>query len=489
MKGEEPQPLPTMPRLFPAPSAEDQLRRYGERYKWWLLVVITIGNLVVAVSMTGFYVASPTLMAEFGVGQDAIQWAYTGYLLAAAVSMLSSAWLIERVGLRRCYLGAVVGMALASLCGAFSPNLAVLVAARMVLGFAGGFLMPMGNIVTLEWFAPSVQGRVSGLQGMVVVLAPAVAPALGGVLIDHFGWQAIFLMNLPCCIVAALAGLHLLPATTVTREIAPLDGRGLALLTAATVGALLIVESLPAPSFAGIVLVAGALLALRRHLRRCPEPLFVPALFRFPPLLWGGVVGFVSGGCLFASTYLVPVFLQTALGYSPSAAGAVLVPAGLMLACALPLGGWLCDRQDARHVTVAGLLLFAAPFASLWLAARAHAIDHLQIVLVLVSARLGLGLLLPAPNLAALRGMHGRVLAQSSMLFHYARQMGGVLGVAAIAAFVQARTAVAAQPLEVYGEAFLAIALMALVSILPAWRMRETPLPQALRSALKSPLG
>lgn len=474
-----------MSRLFRAPSAEDQLRRYGEHYKWWLLIVITIGNLVVAVSMTGFYVASPTLMAEFGVGQDAVQWAYTGYLLAAAVSMLSSAWLIERVGLRRCYLGAVVVMAAASLCGAFSPNLGVLVASRMVLGFAGGFLMPMGNIVTLEWFAPSIQGRVSGLQGMVVVLAPAVAPALGGVLIDHFGWQAIFLMNLPCCALAALAGLHLLPVTTRARAIPPLDGRGLALLTALTVGALVVVEALPALSLPGCLTVIAACLMLRRHLQRSAAPLFAPALFRFPPLLWGSVVGFTSGGCLFASTYLVPVFLQSVLGYSASAAGAVLVPAGLMLALALPLGGWLCDRHDIRHVTIAGLLLFAAPFLSLWLTARNDAIDQLQIVLALVSARFGLGLLLPAPNLGALRGMQGRVLAQSSMLFHYARQMGGVLGVAAIAAFVEARSGTAGAS-TAYGEAFLAIALLALTAILAAWRMREAPLPHTLRAACKA---
>lgn len=469
-----------MSRLFRAPSISEQLFRYGERYKWWLLGAITIGNLVAALSMTSFYVAGPALMAQFGVGQDAVQWAYTGYLLATAVSMLSSAWLIERVGLRRCYLGAVAAMALASLCGALSPSLPALVAARMMLGFAGGMLLPMGSIVTLEWFAPSIQGRVSGLQGMVMVLAPAVAPALGGWLIDHFGWQAIFLMNLPCCVLAIAAGLRLLPATATARTVPPLDGRGLALLTAVTTGALVVVESLPALSLPGSLTVGAGLTALCFHMRRSAAPLFSPDLFRFPPLLWGCVVGFTSGCCLFASTYLVPVFLQDALGYSATAAGAVLVPAGLMLAVALPLGGWLCDRHDLSHVTIAGLLLFAAPFLSLWLAIRTGSIGPLQVVLALAGARLGLGLLLPAPNLGALRGMHGRVLAQSSMLFHYARQMGGVLGVAAVAAFVHARSGTAAAGVA-YGEAFFAISMLALITIVPALRIRRAALPQALR--------
>ena len=444
--------------------------------KWWLLLVITLGNLVAAISMTSFYVASPALMAQFNVGQDAVQWAYTGYLLAAAVSMLSSAWLMERLGLRRCYLAAVSAMALASLCGAASPSLGLLVAARMVLGFAGGILIPMGNIVALACFPPSIQGRISGLQGMVVVLAPAVAPALGGLLIDHFGWPAIFLMNLPCCVVAVAAGLRLLPADTSRRASPPLDGRGLALLTALTTTALLAVESLPRPSLPACLALTPLLLALRHHLRHSATPLFAPALFHFPPLRWGGLVGFSSGACLFGSTYLVPVFLQDALGYSASAAGAVLVPAGLMLALSLPLGGWLCDRHDVRHVTIAGLVLFAAPFVSISLALHNGTIEQLQVVLALASARLGLGLLLPAPNLAALRGMHGRSLAQSSMLFHYARQMGGVLGVAAIAAFVHARGALVPAP-TVYAEAFLAIALLALLSIAAAWRMRRQPPP------------
>jgi len=454
--------------------------------KWWLLLVITLGNLVATISMTSFYVASPALMRQFGVGQDAVQWAYTGYLLAAAVSMLSSAWLMERLGLRRCYLGAVAAMALASLCGAASPSLAMLIAARMILGFAGGILIPMANIVALEWFPPSIQGRISGLQGMAVVLAPALAPALGGLLIDHFGWRAIFLMNLPCCIVALAAGLRLLPADTSGRAAPPLDGRGLALLTALTATALLLVESLPRPSLAAGLALAALLLALRRHLRRSAAPLFAPALFRFPPLRWGGVVGFSSGACLFGSTYLVPVFLQDALGYSASAAGAALVPAGLMLALSLPLGGWLCDRHDARHVTIAGLLLFAAPFVSISLALHGGTVEPLQVVLALVSARLGLGLLLPAPNLAALRGMHGRTLAQSSMLFHYARQTGGVLGVAGIAAFVQMRGALVPAS-TAYAEAFLAIALLAVLSIATAWRMRRQTLPLALQDGAGRP--
>ncbi|NMG66177.1 DHA2 family efflux MFS transporter permease subunit [Azoarcus indigens] len=464
--------------LFRALPAETHTQRHGGRYKWMVLIVASLGTIAGVLSTTSFNVAVPALMRDFALGQEQVQWAITGFMAAMTVGMLPTPWLLDRFGFRRLFLGAVLMMLLASVAGALATHFPYLVFTRVVQGLAAGMLQPLGPLVVMRSFPPGVQGRASGALSFSLVLAPAVAPALGGVLLDRYGWPAIFLLNLPFCVLAVGSALYLLPRA----EAAPrhgFDWWGLALLTAGTLALIESVASLQhsgllAPwTLAQLALAAGLLACFVRHAQRVKKPLISLGLFRHRSFAMGTTVAFAYGFGLYASTYLIPVFLQNALGFGAAAAGMVLVPAGLALAATIPPAGRLADKVSPQWITVAGLACFGLSF--LLFALLAKGIGHGELIFVTVLGRVGLGMIMPALNLATLRHLEPHQLSQSSAVISYARQLGGMLGIAVAAVFVAWRESVYGTVvpgvLTAYAQGFLLLAGVFALALVAACRM------------------
>ncbi|THF62990.1 multidrug efflux MFS transporter [Pseudothauera nasutitermitis] len=463
------------PRLSPSRAA--LIERYGERYKWIALSVVALGTIAAVLSTTSFNVAIPALMAHFGLGQERVQWAITGFMGAMTLAMLPTPWLLDRFGFRTCFLSAILVLALASVAGSLSPSFGFLVAMRVIQGAAAGLLQPLGALAVLRLFPPQAQGRAGGVLGFGIVLAPAVAPALGGILLDLFGWPAIFWLNLPFCLVAGVAALFLLPVAG-ERSARPFDWTGVSLLALATVGA---IESVAGLHHSGLfslwtlVPAAAALLGFGGfvvHSRRAAAPIIHPGLFADRAFAMGNVVSFAYGFGLYASTYLIPVFMLSALGYSATEAGATLLPAGIALALCMPLAGRLADRYPPRRVAQCGLAVFGASFALL--AVYGGDVTHGELIAFTILGRIGLGLILPSLNLAALRGLAPHQLGQSSTVITYARQLGGVLGVAICAVFVEWRmAAMPADEAGAFAQGFVLVAVVFGIAFLAALRMRR----------------
>ena len=177
---------------------------------------------------------------------------------------------------------------------------------------------------------------------------------------------------------------------------------------------------------------------------------------------------------MYASSYLIPVFLQNALGYGASPAGLALMPSGFVLAAAIPLAGLLADRHSPRWITVAGLLVFGLSF--LYFGLRGSAVSYAEILWDTMIGRVGLGLIIPALTLATLRHLQPRLMGEASMVNNYIRQLGGVLGIAIVAVFVEWRIAVyGATPRGIdaaYSEAFLLLTVSFLLATVAALRMK-----------------
>lgn len=467
---------------MPAPTFAELEQRHGERYKWLVLLVVGLGTVAGVLSTTSFNVAVPALTRQFGLGQDQVQWAITGFMTAMTVAMLPTPWLLDHLGFRRLFLGAVVLLAASSLAGSASGSFPVVVACRLAQGTATGLLQPLGTLAVMRLFRASHQGRATGTLSFGIVLAPAVAPALGGMLLDAFGWRAIFLINLPFCLLAWILAFRLLPAPRARPQQA-FDWAGLALLGAATLALVEAISALQhsgplAPwtlAFAG--LCGAALFAFVRHARRAATPLIHLELFGQRTFALGAAVAFAYGFGLYASTYLIPVFLQNAQHFSAGAAGVALLPSGLTLALVIPLAGHLADRHSPKWLTIAGLALFA--FAFVLFAWFADDLSYAELIAATVISRLGLGLILPALSLATLRHLAPHQLGQSSMILSYGRQIGGVLGIAVAAVFVEWReTLHGTLPpgiFTAYSEAFLLVAGVFAIALLAASGMRSQP--------------
>jgi len=213
--------------------------RYGARYRWLLLFALMVGVIGTVMSSTIINVAIPELSEQFGLGQDRAQWVSSGFMAASTTTMLLAPWMLSRYGYRRTYMACNLLLLAGCLLGGLAGNFPLVLLARVIEGLASGVLGPLPAIVIMRAFEPHEQGRASGLFGMGVLVAPALGPSLGGVLVDLYGWRATFLMFLPWCALSLLLAWRLVPnqapGGVPMNEEARVDWPGLLLSTLGTV--------------------------------------------------------------------------------------------------------------------------------------------------------------------------------------------------------------------------------------------------------------
>jgi EmrB/QacA subfamily drug resistance transporter len=481
--------------------------RYGERYRWLLLLSVMIGTMASVMSSTIVNVAIPDMSHHFTLGQERAQWVSSGFMVAMTVSMLTTPWLLARYGYRHTYMGCMLLLMAGGVVGGVAGSYPLVLAARVAEGLAAGVVQPIPAIIIMRAFQPHEQGRASGIFGMGVVLAPALGPSIGGVLVDLFGWRSIFFMVVPFCLASLWLARKFVPVTSpggvaANRDGAGLDWRGLVL---GATGTLCLLNGL-VELRGGSALEAGLLLACacvimglfiwleRRIARQGGEPLMNLALFDHRPFAMGSIVAFIYGTALFGSTYLLPVYMQLGLNLSPSHVGTILLPAGIVLAATIPLVGRLADRQQTWLLVSIGLALLAASFGLMPL------VDAQRPLVLLVAfgilGRIGLGFILPSLNLGSMRGLTPQLLAQGSSTINFVRILGGAAGVSACAIVLEWRLAahgqslaagpVSAARIAAFNESFLLLAALCALAVAAAWQLRPpagaasaTPLPPA----------
>ncbi|WP_137892316.1 MFS transporter [Ramlibacter sp. 2FC] len=489
----------------PASSDLVSLRqRYGERYRWLLLLAVMTGTMASIMSSTIVNVAIPDMSQHFLLSQDRAQWVSSGFMVAMTVSMLTTPWLLARYGYRATYAGCMWLLLAGGMVGGLAGQFGLVLAARVAEGLAAGVVQPIPAIIIMRAFEPHEQGRASGIFGMGVVLAPALGPSIGGLLVDWFGWRSIFFMVVPLCLASLWLAWRFVPVTApggvaANREGAALDWGGL-LLGAA--GTLCLLNGLVALRD-GTALDAGALLAgaaaallafvawQRRLGGRGGEPLMNLALFTHRRFAMGGIVAFIYGTALFGSTYLLPVYLQLGLSLSPSYVGTILLPSGLVLAVTIAGVGRLADRQPTHLLVCTGLALLAASFALMLTVGLTSSVWLLVAWATL--GRIGLGFILPSLNLGSMRGLDAPLIPQGSSVIGFLRMLGGAAGVSLCAIVLEwrlaahgdslARAGSSPARLAAFNESFMLLAGLCALAMVAAWQLREpVPHPSAGRA-------
>ena len=463
-----------------AQSFQALSEQYGTRYKWMVLCIVGIGTIAGVLCTSSFNVAVPALTRDFQLGQDRVQWAMTAFLAAMTISMLPAAWLMERFGLRRVFIASLWLLVVASVAGFLAKSFTLVVIARLLQGLAAGVLQPLGIMALMRLFPPDVQGRASGILIVSIAFAPAIAPSISGWILDQFGWSAIFLLGVPFALLAIFSAWRWLPAPQ-QKPVKPFDWLGLAFLAVATISLIEFVSSLHHSGLASwwtwshLLLAVWLIVIYRRHAHRLPHAIIQLHLFDKPTFSRGTWVAFAYGFGLYASTYLIPVFLQHTMAYTATAAGLLLLPSGIALVLTIPLAGRMADSYSPRSITLWGLWVFGLSFLVFVFAA--HTLQYWEIVVATVVGRIGLGLILPALNLATLHEMEAHELGQSSVVVSYARQLGGVVGVTMIAVFVEWREhvlgSVAPGIFTAYAQGFLLLASVFFLAIVAAVGMKD----------------
>ncbi len=487
-------PIRPRPASVAARSSIHVLReRYGERYRWLLLLSVMVGTMASIMSSTIVNVAIPDMSHHFALGQARAQWVSSGFMVAMTVSMLTTPWLLGRYGYRRTYVATMVLLLAGGVAGGLSNNFSLVLVARVAEGLAAGVVQPIPAIIILRAFEPHEQGRASGIFGMGVVLAPAIGPSIGGVLVDLFGWRSIFFMVVPFCLASLWLAYKFVPITAPGGVAAAradgLDWRGLLL---GTVGTLCLLNGLvelrgDAPLEAALLL-AGAVAALaafiwwqRRLGATGGAPLMNMALFGYRQFAMGSVVAFIYGTALFGSTYLLPVYMQVALHLSASHVGTIMLPAGIVLAFTIAGVGRLADRQPTWLLVCTGLALLALSFSLMPL------LDPKSALWLLVAfatvGRIGLGFILPSLNLGSMRPLAKPLIPQGASAISFVRQLGGAAGVSLCAIVLEWRLAAHGDSLAnsvtsparlaAFNEVFVMLAALCALAICAAWQLRD----------------
>ena len=479
-----------MPPATDSPHSLATLRqRFGPKHRWWVLLTVMIGHMAALMAATTINVAVPAISTRFKLGPQDAQWLATSFMAAMTLSMLATPWLLLRLGYRRCYALMLVGLGLGGLVGGLSPNMALLLAMRVLEGLCAGVLQTIPSVIIMHAFARHEQGRAMGLFGFGTVLAPALGPSVGGVLVDVFGWRAVFFFVLPFCLLAALLAQRCLPhnapgGAAVDPNALPPDAWSLGLLAALLLALLNGLVGLHGaqPLWGGLqLLLAAALLgAFVWRQQRVRSPLMPLSLYGHPVFRRAAVVAVIYGAGLFGSTYLLPLFMLVALGLPASAVGSVLLPAGLALACTIPLAGRLADRAPLYRTLTIGLLVMTASFALMVAVGAATAIAWLTLWAVL--GRIGLGCVIPSLSLSAMRVLDPPRIAAGASTMNFLRQFGGAVGVNGVGVLLAWRMqahAALGRPgtLRAFHEVFVLMALLTGAAALAAWQMKPPPQP------------
>ena len=304
-----------------------------------------LGTMATVLSATVVNVALHDIMLEFGIRQGQVHWLATGFIAAMTTTMLASSWLLDHFGVRKTLATAMFLFTVISLLGGFATSPEQLIAARIGQGAMAGLMQPMGMYLVFRIFPRNRRGQAMGIYGMGVILAPALGPVLGGFLVDQLDWRYVMFAPVPVTLTGVFMAWRFLPLPVSRPAPYRFDFPGLVLLGAAiglSLDTLNRLQELAGQeariAIEGAVAVIALVLFVIRE-RRARHPLVNIELLRNPAFVYANVGAMALGLALFGSTYLVPLFVQTALEFTATEAGLLMLPAGIVLGMTFPLAG------------------------------------------------------------------------------------------------------------------------------------------------------
>lgn len=433
--------------------------------------------MATVLSATVVNVALHDIMLEFGIRQGQVHWLATGFIAAMTTTMLASSWLLDHFGVRKTLATAMFFFTLISLLGGFATSPGQLIAARIGQGAMAGLMQPMGMYLVFRIFPRDRRGQAMGIYGMGVILAPALGPVLGGFLVDQLDWRFVMFAPVPVTLAGVFMAWRFLPVPVSRPEPYRFDLTGLMLL-GGTIG--LSLDTLNRLQQLGgqevRILVEGVLAVLLLAMfvvreRKARHPLVNIDLLRNPSFVYANLGAMALGLALFGSTYLVPLFVQTSLGFSATQAGLLMLPAGLVLGMTFPLAGRLADRLSARKLVIFGITLFATSAVLFALSDLELAFGWLALWTVL--GRIGIGFMLPALSTGALNPLAPEQLGAGSSTINFTRQLGGAFGVNIVALTIEFGEHSDGIPtIGAFHSAWWLVAVFVTVAAIPVWKMR-----------------
>jgi DHA2 family multidrug resistance protein len=334
---------------------------------WIIAISVMFGTFMEVLDTTVVNVSLPHIAGNLSASIDEATWVLTSYLVANAIILPITGWLANYFGRKRLLMMSVTGFTVSSFFCGFATSLPMLIAFRVIQGTAGGALQPLSQAVLLESFPAEQRGRAMGFWGLGIVVAPILGPVLGGWLTDSYSWRWVFYINIPVGIASIImTKLFIFDPPYIRRSSAGVDYWGIGML-AVGIGALQIALDkgqqedwfgsswITVLLFLSIITLAGFVI----YELRVRAPVVDLRVFKNRTYSTGTFLMTMLGFVLYGSLVLLPIWLQTLLGYPSLQAGIALAPRGLGSFLTMPIVGAILVRFDARKFLSAGLVIAA----------------------------------------------------------------------------------------------------------------------------------
>lgn len=441
-------------RSIAAPASD-----HHEHNPWAVLAVLSAAVFMLLLDTTIVNVAQVKIRLDLGASLTQIQWVLDSYILTYAVLLLSFGRLGDVFGRRRMF---VFGMALfttaSALCGASGwigeqigvSGVNVLIAARVLQGLGGAFMMPQTLSLITVAFPPEKRGAALGIWGGIVALGAIIGPVIGGLIVTDYAWEWIFLLNVPIGIAGVIATRRIVPESVDPLASRKIDWGGI-LLSGTGIFALVYAsiegnkEGWTSPLILGLFAAAAVLLtAFVLWERRSSDPMMKLELFKLRNFWVGNVIALAVAFGMLGIFFPMTLFLQSVLDFSPIRAGLTMTPMSIMIMFAAPLSGRFSDRIGARWILVTGLTLMTVGIL-LIIQQIDMQTDWLALLPALIVTGTGMGMTFAPMTAAAMKEVPPRIAGSASGIINTMRNVGQVLGIAVLGGVLQSRVGVHAE--------------------------------------------
>jgi DHA2 family multidrug resistance protein len=414
--------------------------------KWLVAPTVMLPMLMVVLDTSVVNVSLDHIRGSLSAGIDEATWTITSYLAANAIIIPMAGWLSRLIGRKRYLILSIVFFTLSSfLCG-ISWNIQSLIIFRVIQGLTGGSMPPLTQAILLESFPPAQYGIAMAIFGVGVTFGPIIGPVLGGWITDNLTWHWVFFINIPIGIISVIMALFFIVDPHYMKAVRmKIDYWGLVLLGLG-VGCLQIFldrgeryDWFSSNMILAMAVISVFSLTLFVAVERFAErPIIDLSVFRDYTYSLGNVAMFFFMANLFGTIVLLPIFLQTLMGYTSTLAGLVLAPGGFATLIAMPIVGRLLHKYNPKFFVIPGILITA--YSTYLMSGFNMGVDFPTVLWPRFIMGFGMGMLFIPLTTLTISGIRKENMANATAIFNLIRNIGGSIGIAMVSTMVNRRS-------------------------------------------------
>ncbi|AIQ73632.1 MFS transporter [Paenibacillus odorifer] len=415
-----------------------------------ILFVMIFGAFLATLNQTVMGVAMPELMNDFNISAATAQWLTTGYMLVNGVLIPITAYLMQRFTTRQLFQTSMFIFLTGTIVAAIAASFPVLLTGRLIQATGAGIIMPLLINVILTLFPPEKRGAAMGTVGLAIIFAPAIGPTLAGYVLEHYSWETMFYGIIPPTVVVIVCGFIYLKNVS-KRSYPKLDMISVAL---STIGFGSLLYGFSRAGSAGwtsaevlLALGAGTLslgLFIWRQLAS-HNPLLDLRAFKYNMFSLTTVISIAVTIVMYADMILLPLYLQSARGYSAMESGLLLLPGSLVMGLLMPVTGKLFDRFGAKWLAIIGLLITIS--TTLSFINLTDSTSYIYLVFMSTGRQIGMAMFLMPIQTAGLNQLPAKLNAHGTAISNTVKQVAGAIGTSLLVTIMMSRTATHMQQL------------------------------------------